>query len=121
MKRKGYSLIEVIVALSLLSILVLAMLPVLGSTSRQLVELEELRLQNQFLRNLITCVNKKAPIQTDTGSLRPVEDLEDGDTRMIRYRDTDYEIHATTDHNGLHWYEIRREGMQDAIRLLRTE
>jgi prepilin-type N-terminal cleavage/methylation domain-containing protein len=46
MKRKGYSLIEVIVALSLLSILVLAMLPVLGSTSRQLAELEELRLQN---------------------------------------------------------------------------
>lgn len=121
MNKRGYSLVETIIALTLLSILVLAMLPVLSSTVLQQHRLEELRLQNQFLRNLITCVQRDVPIAADGETLVPTEGLDAGDSTAFTYRGVSYRVFGSPSDNGVFWYVIEREGMDEPIRLMRQE
>lgn len=114
-------MIEVIVALSLLSILILSMLPVLTSTTLQLTRLEESRLQNQFLRNLITCINQDASMQVGGETITPTAGIKEGGSNYFSYRGVQYTVTGIQSDIGLFWYLIEREGMDEPIRLLQSE
>lgn len=114
-KRKGYSIIEVVISLALIGILVLSLLPVLSTSIQQRRQLEELRLQNEFLQNVITCVNRGAAIDADDGRI----DLDLGAGRSVSfsYLGRSYTVTKITE-GEMVWAEIRREGMDETIRFL---
>ncbi len=116
MRRKGYSLIELIIALALVSVIALSLLPVLSTAVRQKQQLEDLRLQNQFTRNLVTAIHTDTSVEADEGSVYPFRESSAG-ARSFSYRGTAYTVSQIVE-DDVRRVEIDREGFDETIRII---
>lgn len=117
MKRPAYTLIELIIALALVAILVISLMPVLSSAILQRKQLDELRLQNQFVRNLVTAIQTESEIDTDEGEVNPMHSLGIENPVRIVFRGKIYELFQYSE-NELEWVQIFGGDWDEPIELL---
>lgn len=107
MKKQGFSLIECIVALALFSILVIAMLPVMGMALKQYQALESQRKENEFLQNIVACIEADSAF-THQGI---IYDFQQSNETRIPFEKTTYSI-SRTEETDKTVYFIENEGEQ---------
>lgn len=100
--KKGFSLLECIIALSLASILLVTMIPILGIVVKQSQRIEEQRKENEFLENLVTAIEKQVPIEVD-GQIYRIDDH-----TSFQYNDQIYDI-SWTQNEAISKYVVKRD------------
>lgn len=121
MKRKGFTLIEAIVALTLLAVLVISFLPAMQSTVQQRIQWEQIRSKNEVVRNLVTILQQGAPMETDDGIV-PVSSMleKQGGSMEVTIKNCAYLIALEKEEDAL-WWDIRWEGLDEPIRFMHPQ